>query len=210
MKKYAIISVLAVIFFAGFAHAEIVQINIEAEVTSVDDSGNYLEGNINVGDTITGYYIYDTETPDSNPDNEDVGDYWHYSSPFGVYLECNGLEFQTDPDNMNFLMEIVNNSEIYAHEAYLFRSYNNLSLSSNADLDSIAWSIQYKNDLSHFDSDKLIAYAPDLSEWDMNALSIRGDRKYNIRAEVKSATKVPEPSTVLLLGLGTLMLKRKK
>ncbi len=207
MKKYAIISVLAVIFFAGFAHAEIVQINIEAEVTSVDDSGNYLEGNINVGDTITGYYTYDTDTPDSNPD-ETAGEYWHYSSPFGVYLACNDLEFQTDPKDTEFLLHINDDSPIKDYEGYTFRSYSNSLLSNGSQVDHISLGLK-DYDCSSFVNDELITYAPDLSEWEFNDLSITGDRMYNIGAEVTSATKVPEPSTILLFGLSSLFLKRK-
>ncbi len=202
MKKYAIISILAVILLAGFVNAEIVQINIEAEVTSVDDSGNYLEGNINVGDTITGYYIYDTETPDSNP-SESVGDY--YSG--GIYLSCNGLDFRTDQNNSNFKVTILNDHT--GVDAYGIKSDNNLSSINGVILNRIYWGLQ-DIDCLYFDSTNLIDYAPDLSAgWEFNDLDITSDRNFSIRGEVTSATKVPEPSTILLFGLSSLFLKRK-
>lgn len=52
------------------AHAKIVPIAITAEVTSISDGTGtgLLESRINVGDTITGVYIYDSSSPDSYPD----------------------------------------------------------------------------------------------------------------------------------------------
>jgi hypothetical protein len=44
-----------------------VTIYIEAVVDSVQDSGNYLEGKISPGNLITGYYTYESTTPDSEP-----------------------------------------------------------------------------------------------------------------------------------------------
>jgi hypothetical protein len=57
-----------------------VTIYIEAVVDSVGDSGNYLEGKISPGDIITGYYTYESTTPDSNP-SVSLGRYEHHTPP---------------------------------------------------------------------------------------------------------------------------------
>lgn len=48
------------------AHAEPICIAITAEVALVDDRGGILAGAINVGDVITGTYVYESTTPDTN------------------------------------------------------------------------------------------------------------------------------------------------
>ncbi|MFZ0033483.1 MAG: hypothetical protein WAK60_00665 [Sedimentisphaerales bacterium] len=64
-------------------HATPITIQIEAVVDTVDDSGNYLEGQISPGDIITGFYTYESTTPDSSPLDLVQGNYWHYSPPPG-------------------------------------------------------------------------------------------------------------------------------
>ena len=93
------------------AQSEYITIGITGIVDSVEDLGEgdgYLDGLIHIGDSITGYYTYDTDTLDSNPSSPGVGDYWHYSAPAGIFLTIGPFEFQTDPGNVNFLIEMSN------------------------------------------------------------------------------------------------------
>ncbi len=60
--------------------AEVVTIYLTAEAIYLEDPYNALEGKITIGDTITGSYSYDSDTPDTNP-LDTVGDYWHYTPP---------------------------------------------------------------------------------------------------------------------------------
>jgi len=76
------------------AQAELVTINIEGVVDTVEDDGNYLDGQVNPGNIITGWYTYDTDTPDSNPDDPVQGNYWHYTSPFGISLTIDSFSFK--------------------------------------------------------------------------------------------------------------------
>jgi len=70
MKPKKIIAIMAVTMWGLFlwlvpANAKLITIEIEAEVDFVDDDLGVLEGKINVGDIISGWYTYDTSTPDS-------------------------------------------------------------------------------------------------------------------------------------------------
>jgi hypothetical protein len=57
-----------------------VTIVIQARVISVSDSDNVLDQEVEVGDIITGKYVYSTSTIDSNLDST-VGDYFHNTEP---------------------------------------------------------------------------------------------------------------------------------
>ena len=110
--KNTIISVMVVVL-CGLsvpkAQAELIIINITATVNIVNDFGNYLEGKIHVGDTITGSYTYESTTPDTAPFNDPtVGDYWHHSQPCGIFLTVGGFQFKTDSTNVSFLVEVIN------------------------------------------------------------------------------------------------------
>jgi hypothetical protein len=170
-----------------------IAIAIVAEVTYVNDPGNLLGGAINVGDEITGKYIYDSTTPDSIPDPS-IGFYEHTSSPYGFKLKVGGFEFKTDPNDVDFLIAIFDNSYFYySGDFYGVVSYNNLQLSNKIDVDLILWGLidQTDNALS---SDVLPTTAPVLSDWMQNIFLIEGSNPYDpfedytIQAKVTKAT----------------------
>ncbi len=183
------------------ANSALVIIEIEAVVDDVQDPDNYLDGGINIGDLITGTYTYDTDTPDSSP-SPNVGRYEYYGYPCGFFLTVGGFEFVTDPADSYFFLEIGN--DIYVDD-YLVRSDRNLPLSNGTSVNNITWSLQ---DLSAtaLTSTELPTIAPVLEDWQVNHLSIGGgpgDRVgFSLSGHVTSAVVIPEPTTVVLLGLG--------
>ena len=206
--KHTIISMMAVICILAVgvprARATLITIEIEAVVDSVDDQGNYLEGKINVGDIITGTYTYESTTPDSQP-SSNRGDYWHYDPPAGISLTVGGFNFTTDPCNISFLVGISNDNPS-GDDVYWIESYNNLSLSNGTPVDYIFWSLK-DHTATALSSDALPTTPPVWNDWQENVLRLEGDRKYFIDAHVTSA--IPEPATILLLGLGGLFLRRQ-
>jgi len=211
MKAERIIKIVVVlcglVFWPLPAEGTPITIEIEAIVDSVDDDYGYLEGKINPGDLITGFYIYESTTPDSSPLDPIVGHYWHYAPPAGISLTVSGFEFKTDPTNINFLVGIVNDNPS-GHDIYWIHSYNNLDLSNGISVDSISWQLNDPTG-SVFSSDALPTTAPVLDDWQsIYGLRLDGERGgYIIDATVTSA--VPEPATIILLGLGGLLIRKR-
>ena len=210
MKKVILLSLTIfgmLAFSAQKAQAELITIAITATVDAMHDDGNYLEGKVHVGDSITGTYTYESTTPDTNPAT-DVGDYWHYSSPAGISLAVGGFNFKTDPANVKFLVEIVNNNG--GIDAFLVRSDNNLFLSNGTYVDCISWDLQDRT-LTALSSDSLPTTAPVLSQWQTNFLTFGGgagkSNSFAIAAHVTSA--IPEPATISLLLLGGFLLRKR-
>lgn len=201
---------LVPVLSAGNLWGETITINLTAEIVGIDDRDGLLEGRISVGDIITGSYTYDSDTPDTNPLSE-VGDYWHASSPYGVILTTGEFVFQTDPENVNFVLEVGNNHLYSSWDHYLFRSYNNLALSNDVVVDLIDWQL-YDDSGSVLSSDALPTIPPDLEHWHHYGARLHIALGYksssHISATVTSA--VPEPATFLLFGLGALALLRKR
>jgi hypothetical protein len=140
-----------------------VTIAFTAVVETVEDSGLCLGGSIAPGDRITGLYTYNLSTPDEQPDNPNVGDYWHTTAPYGIQVQAGGHVFRTDPGNVNFLVEIVNN--LSGSDNYLLRSYTNLPLSSGTcTVEHISWQLDDPSQKA-LSSDKLPAKPPKLSNW---------------------------------------------
>ena len=203
-----------------------ISIDITAEISRIDDSDAFLDGAIDVGDILHGTYIYETTTADTNASSE-VGDYRHTTAPFGITLEVNGYLFRTDPDNVDFLVELCNDHH-NNHDAYLLRSYKNLFDISVPLGDPIfSWS---RDNHIHWQLDDFLTHTalastagtalptmpPVLSDWPHNSLTISsqqyfgGSQYFFISADVTSAvlspTSAPEPTTMILLGLGLVSL----
>lgn len=215
MKIFAVYIVVAgvMVFFSAFAQAALIPIAITAEVTGVGDRLGVLEGNINAGDIITGVYIYDTLTPNlySSPD---VGRYEHYSPPCGITLTVGGFVFMTDPDNINFVVEIQNDILAIAwdYDLYRLESANNLPLSNGLSVDYFSLELVDLS-ASALSSAALPTTAPVLDHWYTGYADIRisgsGRGSFGIDGHLTSAVLIPEPATLALLGLGGLALVRR-
>jgi outer membrane biosynthesis protein TonB len=125
-----------------------------------------------------------------------VGDYHHSGAPFGITLE-GGHRFETDPANVAFLVEIVN--DYYSQDNYMLHSYNNRPLSPTVTVDIISWYLDDPTQAA-VSSEALTDAPPDLARWQQTlGLSISGRRQdapgmYEIQARVTSVEKTwPTP-----------------
>ena len=165
-------------------------------MTSVEDFTNVLNGAVKEGDIITGKYVYDSLSKDTNIDPT-VGDYEHKTNPYGIFLKAGKLVFQTDPKNVDFLLEYVNRED---SDNFVIHSYNNLPLKNKLLVDHISWQLDDPTTQAiSSDSLKDNLKAPDLSKWQQPFGLIiegfitdqEGDR-FLIRGEVFTAKAVSE------------------
>lgn len=171
MKKNwrLVILLTAAMLATGFqtkAHAQTNQticIDITAKVESVFDQSGVLAGVISEGDVITGRYVYDSTTADTNS-LPTVGDYFHTTTPFGITLDAGGFIFRTDPNNVNFLIEIVNDHGNPPSDNYLLRSYNNIFDLGSSTNNHISWQLDDPT-LTALSSEALPTVPPVLADW---------------------------------------------
>jgi hypothetical protein len=203
--KNLVLVVVVLALWTTSASAEIVKIGLNAEVTYVAFS-NWGDEEIYVGDIITGSFTYDTDASDSNPLST-VGRYGYGTPPFGIYLHLDGIPFQTDPDNVAFWVRVFND---FPGDIFYIISERNLP-ASGVPINSISWQIDDPSE-SVLSSTALPTTAPVLDQWSVGPLSVTsGPRDALIlSARVTSVALVPEPATVLLLGLGILGLRHLK
>ena len=168
-----------------------VKIEISATVTLVDDADNLLNNRVTPGDIITGTYTYDSFAVDSNPLME-VADYRYTTAPNGIRLNVNGLTFGTNPADVDFLFEVVNNYQNF--DNYVVISYNNLfAVSAMGEFvtNIIDWQLDDPTQTA-LSSTALPRTAPVLSDWESPfglSISSMGDDFFLIRANVTSAVR---------------------
>ncbi len=209
MRREREFTVLAIAALCGLAfrppaaEGALVTIQIEAVVDSVQDEGDYLEGKVQPGDTMTGFYVYESTTPDSSPSDPVQGNYWRYAPPAGIALTVGGFNFMTDPFDVAFHVAIRND---IPEDIYAIVSFSNLALSNGVPVDRIWWQLK-DNTGSALLSDSLPTTAPVLDHWEANVLVFGADRRYGIKAHVSSA--IPEPASIILLSIGGLFLRER-
>lgn len=212
--------------FINRSDATTIIIGITGKVDYVEDYVGALENKINIGDVIRGVYSYDSETPDSSADPH-YGLYeYKERTPYGISLEVGGLFFKTDPDDADFFLSISDcpKGQDNISDSYFVYSGNNLSLPCGEPVYSITWQINFHNNpwnSEPYTNDDLPVVPPDLDRWGCSdwGIKIRGEHgnfsgkcadAFYIHAPVNSVEIIPEPSTISLLGLGSLALLYRK
>lgn len=222
LKSSLLISLMPLISLNIIKKAEAIpiKIGIEAQVNYVEDKDNLLKNKVKLGDILKGSYIFDSQTPDTDyvhgSLSDSVGRYWHYSGPYGFSLHGGGFNFKSNPNDNEFLVEICNNHS--GRDNYNLRSYKNNELYPGVSVDHIHWQLDDKSGTA-LNSDALPLTAPILENWKDSWVGLTleggigegcGRPSYFIRSKVNSVEIIPEPTKIGLLGLGGMMLNRKR
>jgi len=145
------------------AAAEDITIALSADVATVSGCTDLF--GVAAGDTISATYTYDL-TIASSGSASTVGDYWHYSGPYGIIADVGGTTFQTSTSAPEFLVELVNDhpaGSAYARDNYLLRSYVNEPI-GDASVDHISWQLD-DDTMTALDSIDLQTTAPVVADW---------------------------------------------
>jgi hypothetical protein len=217
-RQKAILLMMMILCLTQFGQATVIKIGLIGQIDSVDDPYDLLEGAVQQNDPITGYYIYDSETPDTGLSIYG-GLYEYDSAPYGMLLTAGNITFQTDPANVDFVITTSNNYYGESYDEFNVKSYNNLDLDSGITVDSLHFQLHDYSGTA-LSSDALPAGPPDLLDWQTKSLRISGGRYpfpsplektlFQINSHVTSVYLIPEPGTLLLFMMGMVAISRKK
>jgi Collagen triple helix repeat (20 copies) len=147
--------------------AQDVTVSFRGTLTEVLDSPF---ADLAVGTPFEGSYTFSLSTPDTNPMVQ-VGDYRHTTSPYGVTITIGAHTFRTDPSNVDFLLELVN--DYYALDNYVFHSYRNVETDA-VPVEIISWQLDDPTS-TLLASTTLTNSAPDITRWQqLVGLNIQG------------------------------------
>ena len=202
--------------------ATILTVEVEGVVNSIGTDGGFaLDGSVSFGTAMTGFCIYDSQTPDL-----ELSEYNGKYALLSISMNIGNYTFTHNPTSLNpALFKVYTANPCYKVNSVSPR-FDGTVIVDGLPLtyDDIIWhdwaflelmdlgtsSYEYiPNDaLPDLDS------WPDLSVFDMwrtfgTSFYDQGDGYFGIYGEVTSLNVVPEPSTVFLLALGSLALLRK-
>jgi hypothetical protein len=215
-KSFAFYCTLAAVAIflsaAGNARGDIVTMEISGYVTNLIGQQSVLPETINLYDQISGTYKYGTTAVDKNP-SLSTGDYEFKSAPFGISLNLDGMIFASNPQNVDFLIEI--NNDYNGKDSYIINSGNNLPLSNGTAVAPIRWELN-DNTAIALSNDGLISPDSVWRYWQDKTLAItcRGaGGVLRIEANITDATVkeiVPEPATVTMVSIGFLLIGKRR
>jgi len=202
--------------------ATILTVEVTGVVDSVwTDNGLTLDGSVGIGSVMTGFSSYDTDTPDLNANKSDG--LYHLIS---ISMNVGNYTFTNDPmfpeaavfkvvAGGNFYYNACSRAPRFDGIVYIDGSPKTFD---EVNFDDLTMSVMYLEAWNDYGiTDALPDSFMDLSVYSWSRSFGVGSYVdhigpgFYIRGELTSLTVIPEPATVLLFGLGGLvLLKRHK
>ena len=171
---------------------------------NLSNVSNDLFPSFNTGQTLTGFYSFDSTTPDSNP-SANRGQYNGTISSLTVTVGSYTATLGTLGDNFIQVRNLPNNNDRYEVRAPL----TGPSLVNAGDtFTPVRFRIELK-DGNAFSSDTLPTTPPSLSSFAQNQFRIvftDGHGNDRIKGSLTSLVAVPLPASILLFGAGLIAL----
>ena len=181
------------------ADAQLVKFKFTGEV---DDVGAGLSSEFTVGDTLSGTYTTDLSTLDSNGSPTEGS----YDNPFTQLDVTFSSGYAVSLNTSSGLKDtmIVNDDPLDIYS--VLASVNGPAVSTNTPARFTINLLAGSGPSSFITSDALPAIAPDLSLADFRdgTLSFGSNFDPRVSFQVTSLTTIPEPSTLLLVGMGAI------
>lgn len=203
IKKLFILPVvlLAGIFVASQARAQFVTFEFTATVWSVNNTEILAGGSVSVGDTVTGFYTFDSTSPDLNEPSTQLGFYEFNSAPNGIFARTGDNVFQTDPNNVDMHIALQETTTFTNKDVY-FANFDDLlaPLPSGSNPVEIFVNIIGDGQVNILDSDDLPLVPPVLYPGVPHEIGIRDSLSptaWGIFATLDTLTLAPPPDEKL-------------
>lgn len=199
-KGFIVLAILGC--FAVSVNAAIVTVEVTATVNNQSNL-DYFNGDISVGDTLTMIYSYDTNT---EMEPQFYADAAAYTLETPYLLEI-GIKNQTFKSNSYF--EIFVEDDRSGRDVYAINSSQALLNGTTTDMGVVISLNLIDYTQTALNSIALPSTLPILDYWSIATIDLISGRDFGIYADVTSIEMVPEPATMLMFGLGGLLIRKR-
>ncbi|NIM19866.1 MAG: hypothetical protein GTO51_06435 [Candidatus Latescibacteria bacterium] len=169
------------------AEGDTILISVRALVTRVVDPDSYLNGAVEIGDEVNGYYLYDESAEDSHK-KPDIGQYDFNLPPFGMEMLVNDLAFRSDTNSVAMSIRLRNNAASGKRDTYRVTSSSNLDVLPGVGVFDILIVLE-DNTATALTNDALSGIVVDLDDWrSKHTLTITGNDGWRIEADLASSS----------------------
>jgi hypothetical protein len=208
-KQWQLVPLISIVTFASMptdVASQTVVVNFTAEVTYINDAFCQCLDTVKVGDVMYGTYVYELGAPDSEPSPRE-GRYQYSAPPAGMSINLLSHSFQSNPNDMDFYVVVLDSVNGSAIDRYHNSEYNVIDVNRPwlwvggmgiALVDSTGTAL---------DDDTLPAQAPNLDDWPhLRKVVVSGD--FDIQADITaiSTAQIPTLSRSVMIALVLLVL----
>jgi hypothetical protein len=178
----------------GVVEADIITVQVTAEITQFEDNGGYFDGSISVGTLLTMTYSYDTEVS-------------------GIAVSS-GLEYEQFAPNLinisigNYEFQNSGSFFLYIENGVIDQFQLGATVESGSLPESNLSMMLYDTDGTALSTDLLPEINYNLNDWYGFDIDIDGGREFSIEMDIKSISIIPEPATIFILSIGGLFVRR--
>jgi hypothetical protein len=148
-------------------------VDLQAVVDAVNDPGNLLQGSVQVSQVLQGSYTYNRSCDDANA-LPNIGEYFHNAMFYGMVVDADGITFFTDNTLPALNVYVTSGAPPSPGDGFSVVSPNNAALPSGARVTRMGWEL-WDDAGDAITTAELPAGAPQIANWDYNALSIEGN-----------------------------------
>jgi len=198
--------------FATSVAAEVVSIQVTGTVENLYDPDNALGGQVQVGQTVTGVYSYDTDVPDQDPTPE-YGRYEQDPGQVSVSFDIGTFTFASaaSAQSSSIFAVDVGNSD-WGDWFHVSSLMNNLPLSNGSSVDYIDIDL-YDPSATAFSSDALPEAPPGLTSFEHHGIHFSGQSSsghpydFEVRIDsqqLASDTQLPPGTFEIVAQIGSV------
>jgi hypothetical protein len=200
IMKPRILVTCSLVLLALFAHpafAGNLTVQMTGRVVTVNDPSNLLGSKVNLGQTVTGSYSYETTVPDQAPANPELGIYKPASGQGNISLSVGPYTFDSDPVALPWIYEVaVGASPIYP-DNFVVQSGSNKPMANGVQV--LLMRVELKeSSITASSTDALPTTAPDTARFAHRRVSILGNSptgaSFFILVDIETLTVAPAVS----------------
>ena len=148
------------------SYAEQIVVGFTATIFYIDDFCLCVPETITIGDTLIGYYAYESPAVDTNPDPK-TGHYLYSTAPSRLVVYVDGYKLASDPDNVDISLTVHDSLDTGSgpRDRYVFSSWSNEVAPFDGDAPTRMFVTFWDATLQALSDDSLPTSPPDFSIW---------------------------------------------